>query len=67
MATELKPVAADYLNDVLTLQPGNRLHRLVARLFDTYYDDLSEDRIAELERLADTFRATHADGQRLAS
>lgn len=61
----LKPVADDYMRDVLTLKPGNRLHRLVARLHDTYYDDLSDDRIVELERLADTFRITHADGNRM--
>lgn len=61
----LKPVSDDYMRDVLTLKPGNRLHRLVARLHDTYYDDLSDDRIIELERLADTYRLTHADGKRI--
>jgi hypothetical protein len=47
------------------LAPGDRLHRLIARLADTYIDDLSEARIVQLERLADTFRITHASGARL--
>ena len=61
----LKPVASEYLMDEIRLKPGDRLHRLVARLGDTYFDDLSDDRIVELERLADTFRITHADGARM--
>lgn len=63
--SDLKPVSDDYMRDVINLKPGDRLHRLVARLCDTYYDDLSDDRIVELELLADTFRITHADGKRL--
>ena len=64
MAFDLKPVADEYLRDVIQIKPGSRLHRLIARLGDTYIDDLSDDRIVELERLADTFRVTHADGSR---
>lgn len=64
-AEPLKAIAAEYLNDVHILKPGDRLHRLVARLGDTYYDDLTEDRIVEIERLVDQFRLTHADGSRL--
>ncbi len=63
----LKPIDDSYMRDQITLVPGkSRLHRLVARLVDTYIDDLSDDRIVELERLADTFRLTHADGSRFA-
>lgn len=65
--TELKPIDGTYLRDVIRLNPGDRLHRLVARLCDTYIDDLSDDRILELERLVDSFRATHANGSRLAA
>lgn len=62
---ELKPVADAYLRDEIKLKPNDsRLHRLVARLFDTWYDDLSDERILELELLADSFRLTHADGTR---
>jgi len=65
MSAALKPIADEYLRDEIILRPGrSRLHRLVARLFDTYIDDLSDDRIEELERLADTFRVTHANGDR---
>lgn len=63
----LKPVADDYMRSVINLKPGDRLHRLLARLSDTYYDDLGDDKIVELERLADTFRITHADGKRFAA
>lgn len=63
----LKPVADDYLRDVIKLNPGDRLHRLVARLGDTWIDDLSDERIVELEQLADTFRITHASGARFNS
>ncbi len=67
MDSDLKPISNDYLRDNITLKPGDRLHRLVARLGDTYYDDLSDERINELEQLADTFRITHADGSRFAA
>ncbi len=66
--SELKPVADEYLRDEIRLEPGkSRLHRLVARLFDTYIDDLTDERIIELEQLADTFRITHASGTRFNS
>jgi hypothetical protein len=64
MSAPLLPVAPDYLRQTVTLKPGERLHRLLSRLCDTYYDDLTEERIEELERHADQFRLTHADGQR---
>jgi hypothetical protein len=60
----LKPIDGTYLLDVIRLSPGDRLHRLVARLGDTYIDDLTDDRIVELERMADGFRVTHASGER---
>lgn len=65
MTPVLKPIAANYLGETRILKPGDRLHRLVARLVDTYIDDLTDDRIVEIERLADQFRLTHADGSRL--
>lgn len=65
MAIALKPIDGGYLRDVIKLNPGDRLHRLVARLGDTYIDDLTDERIIELEELADTFRLTHADGRRM--
>lgn len=62
---DLKPVDGSYLRDGIRLSPGDRLHRLVARLFDTHIDDLTEERILDLERLADSFRITHSDGRSL--
>lgn len=64
MTEMLKPVADQYLRSDINLKPGTRLHRLVARILDTHYDDLTDGRIVELERLADAFRITHADGGR---
>jgi hypothetical protein len=61
----LKPVADEYMRRTITLDPGDRLHRLVARLGDTYFDDLSDDRIVMLEQMADSFRITNAAGKRL--
>lgn len=55
----------EYLNQRLTLDPGNRLHRLVAMLFDTYYDDLTDQRISELEQHVEQFRWMNASGKRV--
>jgi len=65
MKRDLLPVAESYLRDEFRFRPGERLHRLVARLCDTYYDDLSDENIIKLEHLADTWRITHADGSRM--
>jgi hypothetical protein len=55
----------EYLNNKLEVKPGSRLHRLVAMLFDTYYDDLTEERIAELEQHVAQFRWMNASGKRV--
>ena len=60
----MKSIAPEYLRSIQTLRPQDRLHRLVCRMVDTYIDDLTDERIEEIERLVDTFRLTHADGQR---
>jgi hypothetical protein len=60
----LKPVAAEYLERRYESKPGDRLHRLIARLCDTYYDDLSDERIEQLERQVDEWRWMHADATR---
>jgi hypothetical protein len=58
-------IAAEYLNETLSVEPGNRLHRLVALLFDTWYDDLTDERIAELERHVESFRWMNASAERV--
>lgn len=58
-------IAPEYLNDKLTVEPGDRLHRLVAMLFDTYIDDLTDERIAELEAHVAQFRWCNANGKRV--
>ena len=63
----LLPVAEEYLQREHTVKPRDRLHRLIARLGDTHYDDLTDERIEALEQFADSFRVTHADGSTLRS
>lgn len=58
-------ISNEYLNRALTLNPGDRLHRLVAMLLDTYYDDLTDERIAELEDSVERFRWMNASGERV--
>lgn len=55
----------EYLNKELTSMPGSRLHRLVAMLFDTCYDDLTAERIADLEKRVEEFRWMNASGKRV--
>lgn len=59
---DLKPIDERYLRSSVTLHPGDRLHRLVQRMADTYIDDLTDGRILELEQHADSFRLSHANG-----
>lgn len=62
-----QPIAAEYLNSELTVRPGSRLHHLVAMLFDAYCDDVTDERIAELEAQVERFRWMHGNGKRIAS
>lgn len=67
MTKVLKPVSPEYLCTTHVLKPGDRLHRLFCRLADTYYDDLSDERIEELEQHCDEWRWMHADATRFAT
>lgn len=60
----MKPIAPEYLAQTHEVKPGDRFHRLIARMTDTYFDDLSDDRIEELERTVDEWRWCHADATR---
>lgn len=55
----------NYLNKELVSKPGQRLHRLIAMLFDTYCDDLTEARIEELQDHVAQFRWMNAKGDRV--
>lgn len=59
------PIDPGYLRNELRLKPGDRLHRVVAMLFDTYYDDLTDERLAELEDHIAKFRWMNASGRRI--
>ncbi len=61
----MQHIDPEYLNSELKVEPGNRLHRLVAMLIDTYYDDLTDERIAELEEHVARFRWMNASGKRV--
>jgi hypothetical protein len=63
----LKPIDPEYLRVALSVQPSGRLHRLIARLFDTYIDDLPDGMIDEIEAKIDERRICHADGSRFGS
>lgn len=62
---QLKPVANEYLRDTHIIKPRDRFHRLVSRMSDMHYDDLTEDRIEHLERIVDEWRWMNAAGDRL--
>lgn len=64
MSAPLKPVADEYLLETHIIKPRDRIHRLVSRMADTHYDDLTDDRIEQLERQVDEWRWMHADTTR---
>ena len=57
-------ILPEYAEEPITLKPhSSRLHRLVAILADTWYDDLTDDRIAKLEAMAQSWRWMGADAR----
>ncbi|TCN30293.1 hypothetical protein [Sinorhizobium americanum] len=63
----MKPIDPTEKSRPLTIEPKDRLHRLVARLLDTHIDDLTDDAIDRIERQVDDLRLTHADGTKFGS
>jgi hypothetical protein len=61
----MQKISDKYLNQTLTIEPGNRLHRLVAMLIDTWYDDLTDERIADLEGRVEAFRWMNSNAERV--
>ncbi len=61
----MQRISEEYLSKPLTVRPGDRLHRLVALLFDTWFDDLTTERIAELERLVESWRWCDSNANRV--
>jgi hypothetical protein len=62
MLCALKPISPAYLDNPIQVRPGDRLHRLIARLHDSHIDDLTDAAIESLEVMADEFRLTDASG-----
>lgn len=60
-----QPIAPCYLDNDLRVARGSRIHRLVAMLFDTHIDDLTPERITELEQQVEAFRWADASGKRI--
>ena len=65
MSAPLKPISEEYLRSEHRLRPGDRFHRLVSRMSDMWFDDISDERIEELERKVDEWRWMQADGTRI--
>ncbi len=65
MSVPLKPINEEYLHAEHRLRPGDRFHRLIARMTDIWFDDISDDRIEELERRVDEWRWMNASGERI--
>lgn len=61
----MQKIAAEYLNETHQIKPGDRLHRLVALLIDTHLDDLTEQRIKDIERHVESWRWMNAAGERV--
>lgn len=61
----MQEINPQYLSRELKVKPGDRLHRLVALLFDTHYDDLTEERLCDLEAHIAKFRWMNASGKRV--
>eukprot|EP00873_Tetraselmis_striata_P030352 jgi/Tetstr1/450616/TSEL_037652.t1 len=57
----IRPIADEHLGETHIIKPGDRFHRLISRMADTYYDDLTDERIEQLERQVDEWRWMHAD------
>ena len=58
-------VSDEFLKQILVIEPGSRLHLLVAMLYDTWYDDLTDERISELIRHVESFRWLNASAERV--
>lgn len=61
----MQRISDEYLKKTLVIEPGCRLHRLVAMLHDTWYDDLTDERISELIRHVESFRWLNASAERV--
>ncbi len=65
MSEHLKPISDQYLQAEHRSRPGDRFHRLISRMTDMWVDDLSDERIEELERKVDDWRWMNANGDML--
>lgn len=61
----MQKIQDEYAHRRLIVEPGDRIHRIVALLFDTWIDDLTDERIAELEQMIERFRWMDASGERV--
>ena len=61
----MQPIAPEYRNETFTIKPGDRFHRLIALMTDTWYDDLTDQKIKELEQMVERFRWMNAKAERV--
>ncbi|MCW2276339.1 hypothetical protein GJ654_18610 [Rhodoblastus acidophilus] len=58
-------ISPEYADAQIVSKPGERLHRLFAMLCDTWIDDLSLERIHQLEEFIISWRWMNARGERM--
>lgn len=58
-------ISAEFANETFRIKPGDRFHRLIALLTDNHYDDVTDQRIEDLERHVESWRWMNAAGERV--
>ena len=58
-------VAPEYTKERFVIEPGARLHRLVSLIADTYIDDVTPERIEQIEKQVESWRWMNASGGRV--
>jgi len=61
----MQAIAPEYLNKTFTIEPGDRFHRLISLMTDTWYDDLTDHKIKELEQMVESVRWMNAKAERI--
>jgi hypothetical protein len=61
----MQKIADEYANSPIMVKPGDRIHRIVALLCDTWIDDLTGAKITEIEQSIESWRWCGANGKRV--
>lgn len=63
----MQAISPEYKNETFTIKPGDRFHRLIALMTDTWYDDLTDQKITELEQQVESFRWMNAKAEKVSN